>query len=1178
MAIMAMKEVTSTDETHISPPRAPRGFALVVTLLLMIIMTVIAVGLLGLSSIELRKQSNGLAGATARANARLGLMVALGELQKQLGDDRRVSADASIFNDTKNPAAVGVWNGWSPNLTTRSNVSTSPNVDYSAPKQQSGFRGWLVSSAEPTDTREMAWHTREPSGDNARLFAARDSGFELSAQKVRVGKGGNLAWAVTQENTRAKINIGFDESVRRDPGDALQAPARPHLALSTVLDQPDGDWPRRPATLVDFPQVVLDKAYGMTAETLGQARANFTVQSNSLLTDGVKGGLKTDLSTGFGMEEGDFARDTWVSGQESIPNPFRSSSIGSYKGEKSLFTPMATNSQVQVLLDFPPASVNHKYQANGAPTFDLLRNYYRTYLHLYEGQGGVTAFERPYSSVATPQAVTGRPFGTKSQTSIQPVLDRVSLFFSILAKPDGSLCILLSPLVTVWNPYNIPIETEGMVIYPWIDFAVLWNWQVTKRLGGTETWSGRLSQFMGEGYKDHGRSSRPYFYLHLTQSGSAGGTSKVRLEPGEVRVFSLADQTRRDLEPLQGAAARTWRMRPVNSPNDITQTLKGGIVIDTRKALFKGVDNFKYQLKAGDSLGGNNVTFGRANYPFIMCMADSWQIKNPASELMADARPAWGSHSALSAEPNLNFYAQIQATRAFGGSDDTFTYPGFTFEEIRDSPKLVANLLTYHRVAQSGSLPISDLMFTTNPRQPIVNHYLSGARMQTGPHYEMRMQGGTSLAALAMETTPNGRQAFYGPSHSASSGRSHLAFFDLPRTPILSLAGLQHCDLSATAFGTPNQIGNSWASPYLSASSISRRSTASANGEAISPAGLGVYDLSYLANETLFDGFYFSGAAPVPGDRLRINASPQVWNAPQVPERTPLKEVLTAFFDDPDTAPLLNPRFRPHVGGVAKDELVEELIEPAGCTKLAAYLLVDGGFNINSTSQEAWATMLGSLRDLAPASAGRTPQSRFRHLLTGSPAEAGENDPWSGVRTLSDEEVKTLAANIVKEVRARGPFLSLGEFVNRRISSDTSTNLAGAIQAAIDASDLNKGSNYQNFDTSGYPNRENLPNPVTGLNTPGWLSQADVLQALAPVITPRSDTFTIRASGEATDPTGKVTARVILEAVVQRMPGWIDTADRPHAVPADLVSNANKNFGRRFEIISVRELNQETLN
>lgn len=52
-----------------------RGFALIVTLSLMILLTVIAVGLLTLSSISLRSTTQGEAGAIARANARLALML-----------------------------------------------------------------------------------------------------------------------------------------------------------------------------------------------------------------------------------------------------------------------------------------------------------------------------------------------------------------------------------------------------------------------------------------------------------------------------------------------------------------------------------------------------------------------------------------------------------------------------------------------------------------------------------------------------------------------------------------------------------------------------------------------------------------------------------------------------------------------------------------------------------------------------------------------------------------------------------------------------------------------------------------------------------------------------------------------------------------------------------------------
>jgi hypothetical protein len=133
------------------------------------------------------------------------------------------------------------------------------------------------------------------------------------------------------------------------------------------------------------------------------------------------------------------------------------------------------------------------------------------------------------------------------------------------------------------------------------------------------------------------------------------------------------------------------------------------------------------------------------------------------------------------------------------------------------------------------------------------------------------------------------------------------------------------------------------------------------------------------------------------------------------------------------------------------------------------------------------------------------------------------------------------------------------------------------LQAAIDKSGLNKKFSYGKFTTTAYPNPENIPNPNTGTNTPGWLNQADLLNALAPYITPRSDTFVIRSMGEAKDSQGKVLARVRMEAVVQRVPDFIDPADDPATEIASLQSQVNKTFGRRFEIISVKEISAETL-
>ena len=56
--------------------RKSRGFALVVTLSLLMLLTLVGVGMLTLSSISLRAANQGDAMQTARANARLAMMLA----------------------------------------------------------------------------------------------------------------------------------------------------------------------------------------------------------------------------------------------------------------------------------------------------------------------------------------------------------------------------------------------------------------------------------------------------------------------------------------------------------------------------------------------------------------------------------------------------------------------------------------------------------------------------------------------------------------------------------------------------------------------------------------------------------------------------------------------------------------------------------------------------------------------------------------------------------------------------------------------------------------------------------------------------------------------------------------------------------------------------------------------
>ena len=96
--------------------RRVRGFALVATLSLMVLLTIVAIGLLSLASISLRSSTSSQAGATARSNARLAMMMALGQLQREMGPDGRISApheqDAVKANPGGSPRWTASYDAW----------------------------------------------------------------------------------------------------------------------------------------------------------------------------------------------------------------------------------------------------------------------------------------------------------------------------------------------------------------------------------------------------------------------------------------------------------------------------------------------------------------------------------------------------------------------------------------------------------------------------------------------------------------------------------------------------------------------------------------------------------------------------------------------------------------------------------------------------------------------------------------------------------------------------------------------------------------------------------------------------------------------------------------------------------------------------------------------------------
>jgi hypothetical protein len=180
------------------------GFALVITLSLMVLLTIVAVGLLSLSAISLRSSSQVMAQAEARANARLALMLAIGDLQKHAGPDRAITATSEILAVAK-PNTTGVWESWW-------DFDPSGAPDYTAEKT-SRFRRWLVSSADLASPRSRdfattAWTDKTVAlVDTGSLGADANDTTKATAGLVPVVTSdktqGSYAWHVSDESVKA---------------------------------------------------------------------------------------------------------------------------------------------------------------------------------------------------------------------------------------------------------------------------------------------------------------------------------------------------------------------------------------------------------------------------------------------------------------------------------------------------------------------------------------------------------------------------------------------------------------------------------------------------------------------------------------------------------------------------------------------------------------------------------------------------------------------------------------------------------------------------------------------------------------------------------------------------------------------------------------------------------------
>jgi hypothetical protein len=397
-------------------------------------------------------------------------------------------------------------------------------------------------------------------------------------------------------------------------------------------------------------------------------------------------------------------------------------------------------------------------------------------------------------------------------------------------------------------------------------------------------------------------------------------------------------------------------------------------------------------------------------------------------------------------------------------------------------------------------------------------------------------------------------------------------------------------------------IGNSYAHPNIPANKAFTTYTQLLNTDTdtTNPPQRTYADHSYLANKALWDEFFFSSITPQLSNQLNGGASART-----------ATEVANNFFFNGGTLP--NRRILPYSGNLSRDDfntLKGQLntYNNGFADKIASHLMIEGPFNINSTSVEAWKVFFSSLKGKplvylenqasslstdTPAGVSVTPGMLPNGKpINGSDLSSDANDPpeqWTSSRSLSDTEIGQLSEAMVEQVKKRGPFLSLSEFINRRLDGDNKVlALKGALQAALDDDNVSINAAFRTKERSfnmggvGETNgmttafTEALNGPIAYGSTP-YVDQADVLQNMGSLLTPRGDTFVVRTYGDSLDKNGKVMARAWCEAIVQRTPDYSDTADEDYLKFSELSSDVNKRFGRKFYVVNFRWLNPKEI-
>ncbi len=1105
--------------------RGERGFALVVTLSLMILLSILALGMLSLSSIALRTSSGSDSQLLARANARMALMMAIGQLQREMGPDSRISAPHDVGNPSDGmPRWTAVYDAWK---TDPANSSAALTPQSRVPK----FRSWLVSGANGA-TGDMI-----PMVGNGSLGTGAAPEDLVSAPLVDLsapGKKGKIAWWISDESVKAKVNAGPESPNNAAFGSAdafFNAQSPPNLGHKAFTELSGLDWKagQRGATVSTG---VLSLAAGLGASGVGSAIHDLTVHSAGVLADVREGRLKRDLSSLLARP---------ISELENKPLYLADGRMNRFQ--------ITEDGAISNASNIPPTN------GSGADRWGINLEELHLFHQLHREVDWSTGKPSLVNKNTTDNLSNDRFYIYK-----QPVIEALSITLSFLAIPDTApdtykIQGMLDAMVGVSNPNDIPIIWPSNLILrmEMHSFPYLVDWNILRKNG-----TAKITHKTGT-------MNAPFFKCFIKNG--------FTILPGEAAVFgsSLADTQARVSNLTRGFVPR------------------GGVAIGNgdwgsgANVGLRAVGLVADDIMDFAMIKATGSNLGAVGSGWIMC-----------PKYVRNAVPA-GTDLALGVPFKL------------GGGGGSLLNPNTVMDKYMLTPIKPPQKLA---ISNFIGKPLPVMMITMTPnveksRTPLLppNAIASRPFQLREPaitrgdintqNPEQGMQTSQWLiTAEPMDYEPandrtlaagvGGKNLYQGGAREVGLGGSfNVIKRRIPLVAPLSIGSFENaiaCGLvnhfaTGSALdgtgsflpATTKSIGNSWSNPFLPSDLVQ-------NGT--------YHDPSWMVNNALWDSWFLSGIV----DGRGAGSSTAMTDS-----RTPRGQ-FKEFAEG--TGSLRNKRFkylsnRPL--GEALDELFNgEDFKPAAVSKLPKYLLVDGAFNVNSTSEEAWKAFLTSVRDQELMDANGALQKKSNPFGTlgyaVNAATSGTEGDWSGFRDLTDTEMGGLAKAIVTEVKARGPFLNMADFVNRRPdSTDAGRRALGALQAAIDKTGLNdryKGGARGLVPAdlavlAGKDTPAAEPTAARAIGSAGFLSQAALLTAFGAQVTVRGDTFVIRAYGDFRNASNDIISKAWCEAVVQRMPEYVDETDAPDTTGT--LTAANSQFGRQFGIIHFRWLKPEEI-